>query len=60
MPIFEIESDWRETPLTCPQCGPEYVMYSDGVQKPQCPECLYVATSAEIYYMELLNDSEVR
>ncbi len=47
--IGEIESAWRETPLTCRKCGLEYVLYSDGKARPQCVVCGRQATDAEIY-----------
>lgn len=47
--IGEIESAWRETPLTCVRCGLEYVLYSDGKTRPQCVVCGRQATDAEIY-----------
>lgn len=47
--IYEIESEWRATPLTCPACGPDQPMYSDGRQRPQCPQCLAIATDEAIY-----------
>jgi hypothetical protein len=47
--IAEIESAWRETPLTCVKCGLEYVLYSDGKARPQCVTCGRQATDAEIY-----------
>ena len=49
--IEEIESEWRETPLTCPNPGCEAMsLYSDGIHEPQCPTCGYIATDAEIYH----------
>jgi len=47
--IAEIESVWRETPLTCLKCGLEYVLYSEGKARPQCVVCGRQATDAEIY-----------
>ena len=44
-----IESEWRETPLTCPRCGPEFVLYSNGAARPQCVVCFYLATDAEVF-----------
>lgn len=46
--MIVIDSEWCETPLKCPDCGPEYILYSDGLQRPQCPKCFYVATEEEI------------
>ncbi len=47
MPIFEIESDWRETPIICDLC--KQPMYSDGHHRPQCAGCLHTATDEQIY-----------
>lgn len=56
MPILEIESSWRETPLTCPDCGPEYPMYSDGEHWPQCFVCLRLATYREVFQLLISAD----
>ncbi len=47
MPVFEIESDWRETPIICDLC--KQPMYSDGRHRPQCAACLHLATDEQIY-----------
>jgi tRNA(Ile2) C34 agmatinyltransferase TiaS len=36
--IAEIESDWRETGIKCPECGD--MTYSDGINRPRCAGCL--------------------
>lgn len=48
MPITIIESDWRETPMTCSEC--EYTMYSDGKSLPVCgnENCLHQATLHDV------------
>jgi tRNA(Ile2) C34 agmatinyltransferase TiaS len=36
--IIEIESDWRETGIKCPECGD--MTFSDGINRPRCAGCL--------------------
>lgn len=45
--IAEVSSAWQETGLACQSCGG--AMYSDGASRPQCPQCLTLATDEEIY-----------
>lgn len=53
MPIDEIESRWRETGITC-ECGG--MMYSDGKNRPQCSDCLKLATDEQIYTRLISDD----
>jgi len=48
MPITVIESEWRETPMVCPDCG--CVMYSDGKSLPVCGDnaCLHHAKLRDV------------
>ena len=48
--IAQIEAEWRETPLTCPACGPDYALYSDGAHRPSCRKCCYAPTDAEVWH----------
>ncbi len=47
MMMGEIESDWRETLIPCPKCGG--MTYSNGIDRPQCEQCLRRLTDQEIY-----------
>ena len=47
MPIVEIESNWRETLLHCPEC--DGVIYTDGVNRPTCEHCYRQMTDQEIW-----------
>jgi hypothetical protein len=42
MPIIEVESDWRQTGITCPYCIGEWMTYSDGKSRPACCNCYKV------------------
>lgn len=39
MPIIEVESEWRQTGITCPYCIGEWMTYSDGKSRPACCNC---------------------
>ena len=54
MAIIEIESAWRETGIVC-ECGG--MMYSDGKHRPQCSDCLKVATDEQIYTRLITDDT---
>ena len=54
--IVVIESEWRETPMSC-DCG--VIMYSDGKHLPQCPNCLEIATLEQVLeYLMTVRDQE--
>ena len=53
--IVEIESEWCETGIDCPDCG--CMTYSDGKHRPQCNHCLeYV--SYEYIWQWLITEKE--
>jgi len=52
--IIEIESDFRETGISCPLCGS--MTYSDGAQRPRCADCL-AALKDEYIWRWLIRES---